>query len=160
MNDGAPHQAGVVLRHRERQQEVVVPLSEHEQRVLEQMEQAMAAEDPKFATAMRGSSPRARQRRRLFFGGMGLVLGLVLVMLGVAQAVVPLAVVGFVLMIAAGALAATPARRPQAGPIGAVGSDGRMRPRRAKNRSGGPGTFMQRLEHRWENRREQGPGWR
>jgi hypothetical protein len=160
MNGGAcGRRASSLLRH-EHQQEVVVPLSEHEQRVLEQMEQAMAAEDPKFATAMRGSSPRARQRRRFFFGGLGLVLGLVLVMLGVAQSLVPLAVAGFVLMIAAGALAATPPRRAPSGPVGAVGVDGLTRPRRAKKKSAsGPGTFMQRLENRWEGRRDQGRGW-
>ncbi|GAA3106389.1 hypothetical protein GCM10020254_60330 [Streptomyces goshikiensis] len=31
-----------------------VPLSEHEQRMLEQMERALYAEDPKFATALEG----------------------------------------------------------------------------------------------------------
>ena len=43
--------------------EVTVPLSEHEQRVLEQMEQALYAEDPRFATSLVGKS-EARQRRR------------------------------------------------------------------------------------------------
>ena len=56
-----------------------MPLSEHEQRVLEQMEHAMEAEDPKFATAMRGRTPKARQRRRIMVGSIGVVVGLVLV---------------------------------------------------------------------------------
>ena len=86
-----------------------MPLSEHEQRVLEQMEHAMEAEDPKFATAMRGRTPKARQRRRIMLGSIGVVVGLVLVVLGVAQGVVALAVAGFVLMLGAGALALTPA---------------------------------------------------
>jgi len=76
-----------------------VPLSEHEQRLLEQMEQAMYAEDPKFASNMRGRSSRARQRRRYLFGGIGLLVGLVLVVVGVAKSAVPLAVVGFVLAL-------------------------------------------------------------
>lgn len=144
-----------------------MPLSEHEQRVLEQMEHAIQAEDPKFATTMRGRTPKARQRRRIMVGSIGVVVGLVLVVLGVARSVVPLAVGGFVLMLAAGALAATPPRKPSrpSGPIGAVGADGRTqpRPRRSRTRARTPkaprqGTFMQRLEQRWDRRRDQGWG--
>ena len=91
-----------------------MPLSEHEQRLLEQMERALYAEDPKFASAMRGRHGKARQRQRLLVGGFGVVIGLLLVVLGVARSVVLLAVAGFVLMIATGAFALTPPRR--AGP--------------------------------------------
>ncbi len=141
-----------------------MPLSEHEQRVLEQLEQAMEAEDPKFATAMRGRTPKARQRRRIMLGSVGVVAGLVLVVVGVARSVVPLAVVGFVLMLAAGALALTPPRRHPgraAGPVGAVAPDGSTQPRRRPAKQGHQraGTFMQRLEQRWDRRRDQGSGW-
>ncbi|MGL5828624.1 MAG: DUF3040 domain-containing protein, partial [Angustibacter sp.] len=103
-----------------------MPLSEHEQRVLDQLENAMEVEDPKFATAMRGSSTRARARRRLLYGGIGLLIGLVLVMIGVASGSVPLAVLGFLLMLASGALAATPPK-VATGPIGSVDGQGRTR---------------------------------
>lgn len=139
-----------------------MPLSEHEQRVLEQMEHAMEAEDPRFATAMRGRTPKARQRRRFLLGGLGLVLGLILVVLGVAQGAVALAVVGFVLMIVAGALAATPPRRLSTtnGPIGAVGADGRTRPRRQRpKRTRHSGTFMERIEQRWDRRNQRDSGY-
>jgi hypothetical protein len=143
-----------------------VPLSEHEQRVLEQMEHAMEAEDPKFATAMRGRTPKARQRRRIMVGSIGVVVGLVLVVLGVAQGVVALAVAGFVLMLGAGALALTPPRKQAAkgatakaqGPLGAVASDGSTKPRKQRAAKSG-GTFMQRLEQRWDHRKDQGQGW-
>jgi hypothetical protein len=135
-----------------------VPLSEHEQRVLEQMEHAMASEDPKFATAMRGRTPKARQRRRIMVASIGVVAGLVLVVVGVAQSVVPLAVVGFVLMLAAGGFALTPPRRKAAGPVGTVGSDGRTQPRRTKAAKSS-GSLMQRLEQRWDRRRDQNQGW-
>ncbi|EBF6878346.1 DUF3040 domain-containing protein, partial [Salmonella enterica subsp. enterica serovar Saintpaul] len=36
-----------------------MPLSEHEQQLLEQMEQALYAEDPKFASQMQGAGARA-----------------------------------------------------------------------------------------------------
>jgi hypothetical protein len=136
-----------------------VPLSEHEQHLLEQMEQAMYAEDPKFASAMRGRTPKARQRRRLLLGCVGVLVGLVLVVLGVARSLIPLAVVGFVLMLVGAAFAAAPERK--GGPLGMVGSDGSPLPRR--NRGGATraprgktsGTFMQRLEQRWDRRRDQ-----
>jgi hypothetical protein len=131
-----------------------VPLSEHEQRLLEQMEQAMYAEDPKFASAMRGRSSRARQRRRFLFGGVGLLVGLVLVVLGVAKGMVPVAVIGFVLMLAGAAFAATPERK--SGPVGAVDATGATRARRRS--SGSKESFMARLEHRWDRRRDGGFG--
>src|ERR1700733_8953039 len=66
-------------------QEVEVPLSDNEQRLLEQMERALYAEDPKFASAMRGANRRPGAARRLAIGGTGIVLGLVVLVLGVAQ---------------------------------------------------------------------------
>ena len=138
-----------------------MPLSEHEQHLLEQMEQAMYAEDPKFASAMRGRTPKARQRRRLLLGCVGVLLGLVLVVLGVARSIIPLAVVGFVLMLVGAAFAAAPERK--AGPVGMIGRDGTPIPRRGR---GGAtrapraprttGSFMQRIEQRWDRRRNQG----
>ena len=140
-----------------------MPLSEHEQHLLEQMEQAMYAEDPKFASAMRGRTPKARQRRRLLLGCVGVLIGLVLVVLGVARSIVPLAVVGFVLMLVGAAFAAAPERKPA--PLGMAGRDGAPLPRRgragatrAPRSTRSSGTFMQRLEQRWERRRGQS-GW-
>jgi uncharacterized iron-regulated membrane protein len=134
-----------------------VPLSEHEQRLLEQMEQAMYAEDPKFASAMRGRSSRARQRRRFLLGGIGLVVGLLLVIVGVAGSLVWLAVLGFVLMLAGAAFGASPERK--SGPVGAVAADGRPQPRR-KRPAGNTSreTFLAKLEQRWEKRRDNGWG--
>ena len=134
-----------------------MPLSEHEQRLLEQMEQAMYAEDPKFASAMRGRSSRARQRRRYLLGGVGLLVGLVLVVVGVARSVVPVAVVGFVLMLAGAAFGAAPERK--AGPVGVVGADASTQPRRRRAAKGASGqSFLAKLEQRWEHRREGGWG--
>ena len=53
-----------------------MPLSEHEQRLLEQMEKALYAEDPKFATSLR-SAPGARAARgRAALGVLGLLAGI------------------------------------------------------------------------------------
>ena len=43
-----------------------MPLSEEEQRLLEQMEEALAAEDPKFASALRGAASRQHHKRIMF----------------------------------------------------------------------------------------------
>ena len=49
--------------------EVDVPLSEHEQRLLEQIERALVDDDPKFASTVRTGDRRLRARRRLQLGG-------------------------------------------------------------------------------------------
>src|SRR5215475_2079101 len=54
-----------------------VPLSEHEQRLLEQMERALYAEDPKFASSMRGADARRHHRRRIVLALAGFVAGVV-----------------------------------------------------------------------------------
>ena len=42
-----------------------MPLSEHEQRLLDQIERALYAEDPKFASTVRSTDLRTHMRRRL-----------------------------------------------------------------------------------------------
>jgi hypothetical protein len=78
-----------------------VPLSEHEQRLLEQIEQALYAEDPKFASIYEGKDVRSHYRRRVVRAAAGLVVGLGLLLAGVVVPLIPLGVVGFVVMLAA-----------------------------------------------------------
>ena len=65
-----------------------MPLSEHEQQMLEQMEQALASEDPRFAHQMRGGTTLAVRRRRLVLGILGVVIGLALVVVGVVGSLI------------------------------------------------------------------------
>jgi hypothetical protein len=132
-------------------EEVDVPLSENEQRLLEQMERALYAEDPKFASAMRGAARRPGTGRRLLLGAGGIVVGLVLLVVGVAQQLVVLGALGFVFMLAGTAYAVSAQRRH--GPTGVVGASGKVRPAGTTRRS--RGSFMQRLEERWDRRRDQ-----
>ena len=53
----------------------VVPLSEHEQRQLEQIEQALYREDPKFGRLVRSSDPRVHYKRKLAQALVGVVVG-------------------------------------------------------------------------------------
>ena len=75
-----------------------MPLSEHEQRLLEQMERALMAEDPKFATSLRHGSSGA-DRRRIVAGVIGALVGLAVLLAGVSTNIVPLGVFGFIVML-------------------------------------------------------------
>ncbi|HEX5510984.1 MAG TPA: DUF3040 domain-containing protein [Actinomycetales bacterium] len=135
-----------------------MPLSEHEQRLLSQMEQQLLADDPRFASTMRGGGRRASTGRRLVVGGVALVVGLLLLVLAVVQKSVLLGVVAFVVMLAGAGYAFAPPRRAQSGPVGVVGSNGRPKPFGATKSKTSTGTFMQRMEQRWHRRRDD--GWR
>jgi hypothetical protein len=132
-------------------QEVEVPLSDNEQRLLEQMERALYAEDPKFASAMRGANRRPGAARRLAIGGTGIVLGLVILVYGVSQSLVWVGVLGFVCMLAGTAYAVSSQRR---GPLGVVNAAGTVRPP-ARSAARNKASFMQRLEQRWDRRRDE-----
>ncbi len=60
-----------------------MPLSEHEQRLLEQIEQALYAEDPKFAHSWRARDLRSVRRRRVVRAVLVVVAGLGLLVAGV-----------------------------------------------------------------------------
>ena len=124
-----------------------MPLSEHEQKMLEQMEQALAAEDPKFASQMQGSSLARLQRRRWLVGAVGIIAGLALVLVGV-NTTMWVGAIGFAVMVASAVFAATPPRKAR---LGVVRADGTTDPH-AKGRKKGQRSFMDRLDERWERR--------
>ena len=128
-----------------------MPLSENEQRLLEQMERALYAEDPKWASSMRGAVRRSSGARRLLLGIGGVVLGLVLLLVGVAQQLVIVGIIGFVVMLAAFAYTVSSRRKP-GGPQGVVNRAGGVRPVTTNRRR--RSSFMQRLEERWDRRRD------
>ncbi len=74
-----------------------MPLSEHERRQLEQIEQALRADDPRFADAVAAADPRVHHKRRVIAAALGLVIGAGL-LAGVVTNVIPIAVAGFVVM--------------------------------------------------------------
>src|SRR5260370_41070130 len=77
----------------------VVPLSEHEQRQLEQIEQALYTEDPKFVHAVRSSDPRVHYKRRAFQAVAGFVLGVGLLLGGVISPYIWVGVAGVIVML-------------------------------------------------------------
>jgi hypothetical protein len=157
-----------------------VPLSEHEQRQLEQIEQALYADYPKLAQAVRAKDPRIHYKRRVVQATIGFLLGVGLLLAGVVTQYIFVSVGGFVVMLACAMWALTSWRHmggatsgrgfglPRSGARGhsargpgarAQGSArGRSRGRkpgkdRRRGRAGGGG-FMERLEERWRRRQE------
>jgi hypothetical protein len=144
----------------------VVPLSEHEQRQLEQIEQALYSEDPKFVHAVRSSDPRVHYKRRAVQAVAGFVLGVGLLLGGVISQYIWVGVAGFVVMLVCSMWALTSYRHINAMSTAA----GFGRPRRSKRarrrqqrqqgkaagiRVAQPG-MMERLEERWRRRQEGG----
>jgi hypothetical protein len=105
----------------EGRKEGTVPLSEHEQRLLEQIEQALYAEDPKFASAVRAGRSRLHTRRWIIIATIGVLAGLAVVLVGLLAKLIVLGVVGFVLIVASCVYVATmltsksPGRNPEVG---------------------------------------------
>ncbi|WP_431782240.1 DUF3040 domain-containing protein [Streptomyces chumphonensis] len=135
-----------------------MPLSEHEQRMLEQMERALYAEDPKFATALEGSDLRAPSRRRVYQAVAGFVVGIALLMAGMVAQIVWLGVVGFLVMLGCAVLAVTGWRKAPAegaqqdGESGEGGGRGAGRGRRQRTPRR---SVMNRIEDRWQRRRDE-----
>jgi len=128
-----------------------MPLSEEEQRLLEQMEEALAAEDPKFVSTIRGSSTRTKHRRIAILATFGFAGGIGVLMAGAITTLTLVAVAGFVIMLGCAYLAVTHWRR-----LGEPDLPSNVRPiGKAKRGQSSPSTgFMNRMEDRWRRRRE------
>jgi Protein of unknown function (DUF3040) len=125
-----------------------VPLSEHEQRLLDAIEQGLYAEDPKLATSFRSSTVRGRLLRRILLLALLVVLGLVLLVVGVLASNIALGCVGFAAMFLGAVLIASALRRPRLAVVPPTG----------KPRGGKParGSWTERAEERFR-RRIEGP---
>ncbi|GAA5077453.1 DUF3040 domain-containing protein [Streptomyces sp. SID10815] len=126
-----------------------MPLSEHEQRMLEQMERALYAEDPKFASALEGSGLRTYTRRRVYQAVAGFLVGIALLMAGVVTQRTWVSVVGFLVMLGCAVLAVTGWRKAPKPGEQPVGGPHARRPVRAKR------SMMDRIEQRWQRRRDE-----
>jgi hypothetical protein len=126
-----------------------VPLSEHEQRLFEQIERSLA-EDPKFASAVRSTDPRFHARRRIILAAIAVLLGLAVLIFGVAGKSPLIGVAGFVVMLGAAALGIQAFRRGRHPELRVVGGT-------TSRRAGGGsrrGSMLSRLEDRWRQRPE------
>lgn len=128
-----------------------MPLSEHEQRLLEQMEKALYAEDPKFATSLR-STPGARAARgRASLGVLAILGGLALLVGGVATNLAALGVAGFIAMLV-GSVVVYTAFTSKA----VVAETGETPEAPQAPKPSSPG-FMDKMEDRWRRRSDGDP---
>jgi uncharacterized membrane protein len=137
-------------------EEELMPLSEHEQRLLDQIERALYAEDPKFASTVRGSRLRRPSRRRRLQGIALFVLGVALLVVGVMLPFKPgglpvVSMLGFLVMFFGALLTLAAMRQGESDSENGQGSEAspgsKARPRR--------NSFSQRMEERFRRRFEQ-----
>jgi len=130
-----------------------MPLSDHEQRMLDQIESALYAEDPKFASSVRGGGLRAPTARRRLQGAALFVIGLGMLVSGVAFRATMignfpvLSVIGFIVMFA-GVVFAITGPRLSGKTDQSRSAPGSSRQRRNK----GGGSFTSRMEDRFRRR--------
>ncbi|WP_458110878.1 DUF3040 domain-containing protein [Arthrobacter sp. R1-13] len=118
-----------------------MPLSEHEQKLLEQLEKQLHEDDPKFASSMGSDPGRTWSTRHMVIGVLATLAGVLLLLIGVSVQIIFVGVLGFVVM-GAGVYFATMRR--------STGSaNGRQGRKPGKPRS----SFMNGLEERWDERR-------
>ena len=126
-----------------------VALSDREQKLLEQMEKALYAEDPKFASSLRrsGLTIAPGERRHVILGLLALVAGLGLVFGSVVSKTVIVGIPGFLLVLTGFVFIARGLQEPVAAAT--------PTPTKVRNRSKNS-KLMSRLEERWQQRRDGG----
>jgi hypothetical protein len=133
-----------------------MPLSEHEQRLLEQIERELYADDPKLVSTVRSINPRTYALRRLwrstalFVIGLGVLVAAVVISGNHGVASIVLGLVGFVVMLLAALRGSGDLRRLGGRPD----LDSRMRRSRlsAKRRRSIAERAQERWQRRWDDR--------
>ena len=121
-----------------------MPLSEHEQKLLNQMEQALITEDPRFASTFRGSiknvNLKSGRTANIGIVILGIISGVISLIAGVSMSQPVIGLVGFIVVVFA------------LSSIFSSKSPGQKVPQnqQVKNRK----SFMQGLEDRWDDRHQ------
>ena len=119
-----------------------MPLPEHEQRQLQEIERALCRDDPKFGRLMRASDPRVRYERKLLQALPGVMIGVGLFAAGAVIHRVYLDAAGVVIVLVSLVWAVVSWRRyvARSGPRGpGRGPRRRRAPSTGPGRPGGPG---------------------
>lgn len=128
-----------------------MPLSDEEARLLQQLEQSLAAEDPDFASTLRGSKFMARNRRVAVLAGLGFVAALAVMFAGAVTKMTWLGVIGFLAMVGTAFVFSQAWKRGIGGRDEQAASPSGRAPRQAKP----SGSFVDRMEERWQRRRDE-----
>ena len=94
-----------------------MPLSEHEQRILAELEESLAKHDPSFAKSVRETSVVTHSGRRIRWGVAGFLVGLLVLVLFFSHSVV-VGLLGVALMFVSAVVVERNARRLGRSPWG------------------------------------------
>ncbi|MET0673834.1 MAG: DUF3040 domain-containing protein [Microbacterium pygmaeum] len=122
-----------------------MPLSEQEQRLLDEMERHLMRNDADVVSAP--TDGRTLSYRNIVYGTVLVLVGLGGLIVGVSTQLIVVGVLGFVVMLGGVVLAVTPTRGIPRTPV----DTGRPAPKTASSPS-----FMDRMNDRWD-RRQEGP---
>lgn len=127
-----------------------MPLSEQEQRLLDEMERHLMRNDADVVSAPRDG--RALSYRNIVVGALLVLIGLGGLIAGVATNLIIVGVIAFLVMVAGVIFALTPTK---GGSLGSAATDrpgAGPRPTAAKPQSGA--SFMDRMNARWDRRQD------
>ena len=119
-----------------------MPLSEQEQRLLDEMERHLMRNDADVVSAPRDG--RSLSYRNIVYGTILVLLGLGGLIVGVSVPLIVVGVIGFVIMLGGVVLAVTPGRGP-----GRIRVEPDQAAARAPQKSS---SFMDRMNDRWDRR--------
>ena len=113
-----------------------MPLSDHERKLLAEMEAAFEQEDPRLDSTLTGKA-RTKQGSRVFYGVIALLIGMGILFSGLVAKNVPIALIGFVVALAGAFFVITNF---------SLGKSDQGAPKQKKQK------WSDRLEHRWDRR--------
>ncbi|MGW9629967.1 DUF3040 domain-containing protein [Agromyces sp. NPDC055520] len=125
-----------------------MPLSEQEQRLLEEMERNLYRNDADFVQAVGGVRGRRPNYRAIVLGVLLAVAGVGALIAGVASQLLAIGIIGFALMFAGVLVAITPSKRGAAAAAPAEPAS----TQRGRRPTGG--NFMDRMNDRWDRRQD------
>jgi hypothetical protein len=127
-----------------------MPLTEDEQRRLQEIERALHEDDPKFARRIRAGDPQTRYERKLLQVLLGVVIGLALLPAGAATHLVYIEAAGVMIVALLSLVWAVVSWRQYVAGVGPArsraGTSTATETRRAR--------MMERMEERWRRRQE------
>ncbi|MFF1879354.1 DUF3040 domain-containing protein [Leifsonia sp. NPDC058230] len=127
-----------------------MPLSEHEQRLLEEMERSLYQNDADFVATVGGRRGRPAYRS-IVLGILIAVVGVGVLIAGVAFQIPIVGILGFVVMFVGVLLAIAPGKRSAAAPDASTPGSASGSAKQTKAQQAG---FMNKLNDRWDKRQD------
>lgn len=124
-----------------------MPLSEHEQRLLEEMERSLYNNDADFVTTVSSRSGRPNYRR-IALGALIALAGIIAIVTGIMLKQPLVGLLGFVVILGGALLALSSPRSGEDHDLDSA-------PPPPKGRAAAGGGFMDRMNERWDRRQDE-----